>query len=357
MKIAIKCEDCGQRYAVPDSLSGKSVKCKHCGSAIAIRDITAEPTPPSPFGDVSGVASALDEEIAQVAPIRESSPAAYSAPPYLFGTDTFGSDPFGNGDSADDWSTLSADSPAHQSIFQRFFSTYRLQFSGWGLVIGFLGIGGILWAVAEFRLARMAKAVPQEMTVEKLLAEGPGDNAHVKLTDVFACNNAYLYEYKERQEGWSKVWVPLVARGGQYHLEFEAAVEKVINELAEEFAKTGEQPQAKVIEAIEQRAEDLPPPRDLRIILVSDRYRTEEDVGALDERNAFRGILVNEIESLNSDAQKLLSESYPQVDLNNCYILEEGRTLSGVGAQAGALLFGLLAFAIGVSMFVEYRDK
>jgi hypothetical protein len=68
----------------------------------------------------------------------------------------------------------------------------------------------LIWlGLKEFELQRRSRAEPQVISCEKLLAQGPGDNLHIILTD-FALLPDFVYEHE--MDHWKGAWVPVVPR-------------------------------------------------------------------------------------------------------------------------------------------------
>ncbi len=81
-----------------------------------------------------------------------------------------------------------------------------------GLVAGlFLGPFCLLSAWQMGLLAGVARPQPRTMTVVELLEKGPGDNAHLVLTD-FTLDKPYVQEENGVRQA---VWVPVVPAGGE----------------------------------------------------------------------------------------------------------------------------------------------
>ena len=80
-------------------------------------------------------------------------------------------------------------------------------------------------AVQETRLLGLADAEPQAMTLAELAASGPGDNAHVLLSDVVLCD--WDYVSTERRGRWTDVWLPAVPLDGPLTIAEPAEVRDV----------------------------------------------------------------------------------------------------------------------------------
>ena len=198
-----------------------------------------------------------------------------------------------------------------------------------------IGGGGLVFmGVQEARLASAASAEPQTMTCAELSASGPGDNAHVMLSDFLLCEMAYIYQ--ERNGKMSGAWIPAVPMGSQYHASLLAMVDDQGN------LKEGA---------------TLPPPTDIRVVVKLPQAKSEADIALAASGETLQGLVINEIDSLGSEERKMLADSYPGVDFNTCWILEAGRKPSGLGAVAGFIGGGGVLALGGVGMLLRRRSS
>ncbi len=196
-----------------------------------------------------------------------------------------------------------------------------------GGVIGFLGF-------QEWQLRTVAKDQAQSITASQLAARGPGNNAHIILTDFFPSPGACVYESKRQGGPWTKVWVPIVAMDSSY-----------VQELLRKF------PNGNVNGPV-------PTPTDVRIILKTTKAKDEHELASLFEREGqLHGMVINKIESLGSDEKRLLSESYPGIDISRCYIVDHDRSPAGTGKVLGLLGGGGFLVLGGVAWLVAGRKK
>jgi hypothetical protein len=182
-----------------------------------------------------------------------------------------------------------------------------------GGVVGYLGF-------QEWRLSAGAKDKPQEISLKDLIAKGPGDNAHIVLKDVLLCENI-VYESKKNSQTWTKVWVPIVPRGG--------APDKInLN------------------------------PSSFGAILMCSTVRDQADLGKLAQNPNLKGMVINEIQSLGAEEKKLLKQKYPDTDFDKCWIFEPDRQPAGMG-KIGLFLGGgglLLLGGLG-AMIASFRRR
>ena len=176
-------------------------------------------------------------------------------------------------------------------------------------------IGGIALAwygYKELRLSGEAKAEPQTITCEALGRDGYGDNAHVKMTDFLLSSAGYVYEEK-KGGGWETVWIPVVPLNGPY---------------------------AEMLRGLPEDAE-APAPKTFHVILQTSHASNAKRLGVIAGEDDVRGVVINEIDSLDSETRKLLRQSYPGIDLEKCWIVEHKRKTKGAGISLLLLVLGL----------------
>jgi hypothetical protein len=165
------------------------------------------------------------------------------------------------------------------------------------LLFAMVIVGGVLifLGVQEYRLSKVARAEPQTITCAGLAAAGPGDNAHVRLTE-FEFTENYIYQEKKRSSEWKTSYVP----------------------------------------AVPPRVKDVPNVRAIKVLIKSNRARNEDELWAL-STGPIEGVIVNVIASLGSTERRLLKESYPEIDVDTCWILEAGKKPATTGSIMGMI--------------------
>lgn len=198
-----------------------------------------------------------------------------------------------------------------------------------------LGVGAFLaWmGYQEWKLGSVAASAPQGITCAELEASGPGDNAHVLLSDFLLSEQAFVYEGYENSSRWNKIWIPAVPLGGAYHQQLLQYVDA-----SGRFT-----------------TDDLPLPTSFRVIVKSSRIHDEQQLATVAGADTLQGLIVNEVESLGSDERRLLAQSYPGIDLDSVYILEHGREPSGRGKTLGFVGSGVVLMMFGVASFRSRR--
>ena len=184
-------------------------------------------------------------------------------------------------------------------------------------------LGAVLFFVGwqEWRLGTKAKTQPQTISATDLGARRPGSNAHIILTNFAPSDGAYVYMGQKGGGGavvgrWQKAWVPAVAQGMPI------------------FGGPMGMPGGPVVGG------------DIRIIIKTTKAGDENELRNIVNQPTLQGLVVNEVERMSGQEKQLLTDSYPGVDFNRCWIVEVGRQPAGVSK---VLLFmgggGMMALA------------
>lgn len=190
-----------------------------------------------------------------------------------------------------------------------------------------IGVG-----VAGARRRAAWKSVPQDLTCSQLAAEGFGNNSHVRLTEFYLCDFAYVYE--EKFTVWQKAWVPAVPRGGSVHLTAEAAVKAGV------------------------ASPDLLPGKDIRVIVLLPKARGPQDIESAAKRTVLQGTISPAGRIFDHETRDMMEAKYAGLDYDNCYLLSVG--VEATSEQKNAITTGvgiLLAIAGGFLSLREWRKS
>ena len=205
-------------------------------------------------------------------------------------------------------------------------------FKFWKLSVLIVALGAGFMTWQEWALSSVAKSTAQELTCDELGRQGYGDNANVKVTECLVSPGTNVFETKrDSDEHWSVVFVPLLPAEGEY---------------------------AKRIAKLTEDAE-WPEPDSFRVILKSSEIRNSAAFGVINSEKTFRGVVINEIASMDKETSKLLAESYPALNLESCWILEHNRAVPTwkTVAVRGALAMALFGLWIYIQFFFDKRPK
>jgi len=196
-----------------------------------------------------------------------------------------------------------------------------------GAVLGWIGL-------KEWRLSGAASDKAQSIGCDKLESSGPGANAHVVLKDYLLCTEAFVYKgTKGATERWTTIWVPAVPAEGEY-------VRKV-----RKILENGGDPK------------NLPAPTNIKVIVKTNSVHDQQDLSNFDSKTTIEGLIVNKVESLGGEEKRLLKQAYPGIDVDTCYILEEGRMPKSRGTAGGMMAGGLALIVLGVAGFAGVAKR
>lgn len=201
-------------------------------------------------------------------------------------------------------------------------------------------VGGILlavWGVREGIMAGGAKAEPQTITCADLGRDGPGNNAHVVLTDFIISPGTFVYQEGKRGGAWSKVWVPLLPVGGAWDRKVQALLEQ-----------SGTDDPGDVL---------LPQPETFSVLVRSSLVPNERGLSILEMGGELRGLVINEIDSLGREEEKLLAGEYPNVNLDECWIIDHARTPKSMGTVILLVGAGVVLAGLGVWLVLPRRRR
>lgn len=186
----------------------------------------------------------------------------------------------------------------------------------------------------EAQLAGLAKEIPQELTLAELEENGPGDNAHLIVSDFVLCD--WNFVYVKRRGRATEVWVPAVPLYGDY---FQGIVEHT--------DETGNFPADFEYPALE----------DVRVLVKLTSVSNREELAAIAIQNTMQGVVISEVESLGSGEAEFLASKYPDVDFETCLIFEHGREPTTSGALTLFFAGGGLLVLLGTGLWLRSRRR
>ena len=173
-------------------------------------------------------------------------------------------------------------------------------------------------AVDDWKLLGVAKTEPQSLTLEKLEAEGYGENAHLSLEDFFLCQNDYVV--LEKKGKWVEAYVPAVSLEGEFYKTILAAVQD--DDLDAFYAPSS-----------------FP-------VLVTLDVDNEDELMEMADRDVLTGMITNKIGGIGGKTRSILEESYPDTDFDTVLLFEVGRKPSTMTS-----IFLRLLLAVGLGLW------
>lgn len=205
-----------------------------------------------------------------------------------------------------------------------------------GAVLAFFGYN-------ESKLASAADTEPQTITAADLIANGPGDNAHVRVTDLYILDS-YAYEGPDDgSDTYDKLWVPAIAMDDPWAVDIETKVEEAI-------AANPENPDFTAIDQI-------PYPTDLGLVIYTKDVGNAVAFDGFYQETELQGLIINEIENLKGDELSNLKQGYPSLDASKVLILEHNRKPKSGGTTMLMMVGGVLLILAGPALFFFTRSK
>lgn len=205
--------------------------------------------------------------------------------------------------------------------------------------------GGILFffGYREMSLSNIADEKPQTITAAELIANGPGDNAHVIVTDLYVLDS-YAYEGpQDKPNKFDKVWVPAIAMDDPWVLKAESLALE-----AEE--RNPDNPDYSALM-------NLSYPNNIKLVIYSKDLKSAGAVDEFIQGSEVKGLIINEIEDLKGDELKNLKKGYPSLDAKNVLIIEHNRTPAGSGLVMLIMAGGAVLFLAGPGLLLMARKN
>jgi hypothetical protein len=353
---SVSCSNCGKAYRVPDEAAGKKFQCKQCGAAVRVPAAAVAVGAGGSAGSARPSPAARPSQVQQVAvkPIAKSAakpvaakPRKIAAPPPVpaeapaddgVDLDALASlEASGIPDNTIPMAATEVFAPAKIATVARptarkskasasKFQMPRLGFRITRIIIALLVGGGLLVfkGAQELMLASSASDAAQDITCADLGASGPGDNAHVRVTNFVSLSN-YVYRKSESGGDWQTVWLPIAPPN----------LVKV--------------PMFKKAKNPHLIPKDWVDSSQVHVLIKTHKVRGEGDVQDAMMRETVDGLVINKIEKLTDKERDLLREAYPLMDVDNVQIVEEDRKPQG-GMGMMMLAGGIVLVLLGLAM-------
>ncbi len=220
------------------------------------------------------------------------------------------------------------------------------------VMIVIMVLGGILFyfGYQEYAVGAGAGSQPKRVDLAKIEQGGKLDNTHVQFGEHMRLYYGIVYEYKNTTgiapsgtDSVTKAYYPVISSEHMFARRMRALLEKHGN-----------------IDSIPE--EQLPQIDKFKVLIKSGEYDTVGEVDRLPrvrESQSIEGLVVTSINSLDSEEESLIRQSFPSVDLDRMIILEKDRKPMSVALSMGMMAGGvaMIAFpAIGL-VVIHKRGK
>lgn len=197
-----------------------------------------------------------------------------------------------------------------------------------------VGAGLVVLGEREWQLASTARDEPTTITCAQLYESGPGDNAHLIVTDALVVTSKVVYKGTKGSDRWDVVWMPVIPADTESVERLQKSMDRDANTLDRLFGT-------------------------IKLVVKSTNVHDKGDLSALANARTLQGVVVNRIETLSGEERDLLRRNYP-MDFGEPWLLEHERQPSGIVKRLGLLGAGILLLLIagykGISMW-RHRPK
>jgi hypothetical protein len=189
------------------------------------------------------------------------------------------------------------------------------------------GLGGVGWEVEEYRVAHGTSADAVDVDLAALEKGGEPPQNHIRIGPHVRVYQALIYSSREEDKGLPDppvdfVIYPVVSTGNPFMKKFREQIEA--------------DAELKLVEDM-----IIPPINDLRVLVLTKKYRKVSEIPRTDSPNdSITGLVVNPIRGLEKKELELLRQMHPEIDFSKTLILEEDR-------QPKSLLVALLISGAG----------
>jgi len=199
--------------------------------------------------------------------------------------------------------------------------------------IAMIVLGGVLgfFGIQEFRVSSGTSSEPQHVELAQLEKGDIPKNTHLQIGSHYAVYGATIYEYEQSKYEASSgpspsskltmCYYPIISLNHPF-------VEAMENDEDFEFGQ-------------------------LAVLVKTKRFKkfgAIPDV-LMTEENAVQGLVINTVDSLDREEEKLLKQRFPRIDVDNVLILQEGRKPTSLFASGGMILGGLALILVGGALF------
>ncbi len=197
-----------------------------------------------------------------------------------------------------------------------------------GILIG--GLVLVVMGVREWQLAGAAKNTPKTISCEELIKSGPGDNAHVIVTDALPVTVTFVHRGGDDNSGWLTVWIPVIPATSESVERLKAAL------------SPGSKPLDRMFGQIE-------------LVVKSSNIHDRADLDRFKKTRTLQGLIISDVEQLSDKERDLLKSAYP-MGLGYPLLLEDGRRPSGIISRLFTIGAGIaLLFVGGRRGFRQWR--
>ncbi len=220
------------------------------------------------------------------------------------------------------------------------------------VMLGIMVLGGILFyfGYQEYAVGSAAGSEPEKVDLAKLEQGGELDTTHVQFGDHMRLYFGIVYEF-ENATGTNPSSTDAVTKAYYPVISSEHVFARRMRSLLEKYGKIDDIPE-----------DELPGIDKFKVLIKTSEYDTVGEVDrlpAIRDGRSIEGLVVNSINSLDSEEEDLIRQSFPGVDLDRIIILEKDRKPMAVVFSMGMMAGGvaMIVFPVIGLVVIHKRDK
>lgn len=193
-----------------------------------------------------------------------------------------------------------------------------------GAVVGYLGF-------EEYKVGAGASTVPIRVELSALEVGGELPDNHLEVGPHWAIFPAWVGWGDQDSEQLDHIYYPIVSESHPFNQAWDDLL-----------ARYGDQ---EIPEA------EIPQLSSLAVLVKSKRYDRESAVPEQwEEVDSITGLVVNDIDSLKSDEEELIRETFPALSLDGVLVLEQDRAPKSASSSLGIVALGGLLMLGGAGL-------
>jgi len=197
-----------------------------------------------------------------------------------------------------------------------------------GLIIG--GLVLAYFGVQEFRLSMGTSTEAVQVDLAALEKGEALENNHVLMGEHYADYAGCVYEYEEGNGRVTHTYYPVISENHS----FFAGLEK----LAEKYDSINAAPES-----------EWPTIDTFKVLVKTKRFKNVKSIPeGLGNEDKIQGLVINLVESMDSEEEKLIKQTFPKLNIDDVLIVEEGRKPSSALASFGMMGGGGLLSLLGL---------
>lgn len=209
--------------------------------------------------------------------------------------------------------------------------------------------GGVLCVIGfqEWRVSRGTSSKPVDVKLADLESGKPASNNYVKIGEHHAVYYETVYSCRQSKYATGEP-SPDTSVSYSYHPVISAShpFVKKLGALEQKYGRLDKVP----------ATEKFPTIDSFCVLIKTKKYDKIRDLPTGFKRvQSIQGMIINDIESLDKEEEKLIKQSFPNLDVDKVLILEENREPSSALKSWGMMIGGVLLSLGGIAFAILHH--